>query len=469
MNGLYLLGEDDEEMRKYRERFGQSPNSYHQGASIGGDMLAPPSRDLDPAALQSFLAQRAPEQREMPYPIPVRDDEPDYLSAGLHGLAGVADAFLNKGRGLGQIAQSHAAGEAARRQRSDDNFEADRKAYMDQGEAAARQQQIGLQGRNADMRQMEIDAQLAHQRAVQQRFIDSQPDPELERQAKEAEIRLSNARALQAEADAGRDPNAITPYQQAQLDAQKAEHKARGEDRDLDREFKKNSHATTTEANRLKAEELGAARQEKTDVANTTKFLDKTEHERAQAVALKGTEPIVNNPAYKKDLPGVGPIDSLAPSWLMHPIDSGARQDHDNLRRMAGQAQQYFKHEITGAAGSDREQTLLMHLKALEGGATEEQFSNALEFWKGDLQGKIRARATATPDVARRALEGQGLGDWALGPEAAAAQPQGIMEDARTSGPVTGTPRPSAATVEFDGDTYTAEEIELLRKAGYAP
>jgi len=459
MTGLYLLGEGDDEMRKYRERFGQSPNGFHQGTSVGGDMLPPPSRDLDPAALQGFLSQRAPEQREMPYPIPVREEEPDYLSAGIHGLAGVADAILNKGRGLGQIAQSHAAGQAHRRQQSDANFEADREAYIKQGEAGARQQEIGLAGRNADMRQLELDAALAKERAIEARFRASQPDPELEARAKEAQIRLDDANATRALADANRDPNAMTPYQSAMLedrDADRADRKADREDRKADRE------ARQRDAARIAAE--------KTEAANTTKFLDKTEHERAQATALKGTEPIVNNPAYADDLPGVGPIDSIAPSWLMHPIDSGKRQDHDNLRRMAGQAQQYFKHEITGAAGSDREQTLLMHLKALEGGATEEQFRNALAFWKQDIQGKLRARATATPGEARKALEGQGLGEWALGPEDAAQQ-QSVFENPRTTGPVS-TPQPSAATdsgsvmvVSPSGKrgVVSAEQAERLR------
>jgi hypothetical protein len=147
--------------------------------------------------------------------------------------------------------------------------------------------------------------------------------------------------------------------------------------------------------------------------------LGKTKDERSQAAQLQGVQPIVNKPEYAGDLPGVGKLDSALPSWLMHPLDSQARDDATRMKQMAGEAQTYFRHQITGAAASPRELAALEGLKGL--GGTEAEFKVALKTWQNMLQGDIRAAAAASPDNARNALDAQGLGG--LLPPAPAALP----------------------------------------------
>lgn len=319
-------------------------------------------------------------------------------------IAGGLDVALNKGRGLGAIVAGGGVAAAARdsQRRSAMRQLAQMQLTMAGADAkhAHEERMFGLQEGNLQARNAEIDE------ARQRRLAGEKDDAGL--RAAQADLASS-----QAYKNWTTDPNALTPQQQAlneDRDLARGLHADEIKQRGLDREETRAGRAQLAQS---RAEDRQTAR----DQAATVKFLDKTEEPRAQASQLKRVEPIVDDPKYSKDLPGVGMLDSRMPSWLMHPLDSGARQDADAIQKLAGEAGQYFKHEITGAASSDREQALLLHLKGLEPGATEEQFRASIKFWKEDLQGKLRARASAAPGPARGALEAQGLGDWALGPE----------------------------------------------------
>lgn len=210
--GLYL--EDDDELRKMRDRFAQSTPA---GAAASGNPYGAPPRELDPSTVQSFLAQRPDDSRNYAYPIPQRESGPgvaDWFPLAAAGL----DLAFNRGRGMGSIAQS-AAGMAQRRDAmAQQQFEDDRSAYLKQGEAAARDRQVDISGRNADMRQMELDASLAKEKAIQARFLAGEGSPE----AQAADLRYKQALAAKAEADAARDPNALDPYKQQLIEESKA-------------------------------------------------------------------------------------------------------------------------------------------------------------------------------------------------------------------------------------------------------
>lgn len=429
--------DDDDELRKMRERFQmERPQQSDYGAAVGGaGQYGAPSADLDPGMLQSFLQQRPADVRQQAYPIPQRES-PSFLEDNAFPIAaGIGDLIVNHGRNLGQITQGVIAGKNARLNRESQQFEADRGAYMKQQDAEAEQQartqNYGIQSGNLELRQKEAALAEARERGLMERFTRGLPDPELTKREKEAEIRLRESQANENDATAnekwtGAD-KAITPFQQATLDATKEERHQRDLDRDADRDYRKTTHADAAAATAAQKAETNRRLQETADTTATNAFLGKTKDERSQAALLQGVQPIVDDPKYKKDLPGVGSVDSWAPSWLMHPVDSQARNDADRMKQMAGEAQTYFRHQITGASASPRELAALEALKGLNG--TEAQFKTALKTWQDMLQGDIRAAASASPDNARNALDAQGLGGM-LPPRAApppvAPQPEEV-------------------------------------------
>lgn len=417
--GLYL--DDDDELRKMRDRFMQSDPG---GAAMSGNAYGAPPRELNPAAVQSFLAQKPADDRG-PYPIPQRESGvgiADWFPLAAAGL----DLAFNKGRGMGGIAQS-AAGMAQRRDAlSQQQFEDDRNAYMKQGEAGARDRQIDLAGRNADMRQMEIDAQLAKEKAIQARWLGERPDPELEKQAKEALIRLSNARATQAEADAARDPNAITPYQQAQLDAQKSARQLTDEDRDAAR-------ADRTTALKMQMDERSEARtfregqtKRQNDVdaqARTQKlggeFAKQYEYELKALPALMTAQRLVDEVPQGGDIPGAGKWDSVKGSIPL--IGAQLSSDKDLSMRSASEWMANIVQRAESGAAAPVPEALGYRIRqGSQPGATEREFKLGLAAATEYLRGTLRAGSYGREDAARGVtdLQSRGGGDFVFGPVA---------------------------------------------------
>lgn len=438
---LFDPTEDDDEdklTRAMRERFLQSdrgelsapdaslqPDMVGRFLQSGSGQLSAPDASLQPEAVGRFLSQRAPEADQAPpYPIPQREqaDASQYI---IPILAGAADLLVGQrgpngrrvtGQNIGNIAQSAVNARDAERQRGDKNFELDRKAYLEQGEGQNRKDAIKLAGRNADLRQLELDASNAHAKAVQERFMMGLDSPEAKQanlEHQQAQTRLLEAQRLQ---------------QMPGEDGLTSEQRERGKDRDADRTARGQIAADNLAQRKLQAEAIAAQRAETARIAgetrnkaDATKFLDKTEEERSQAQALKGVEAVTQKYEGADDLPGAGKLDSVMPAWVMHPFDPEQRQDADTIKKQLNQAAVYFRHEVTGASGTPREDAIHKAIKGLDG--TEEEMLNALRFWKEDLQGKIKTRASLNPEASRAALEEQGLGQWTYGDEQPRAAP----------------------------------------------
>jgi hypothetical protein len=334
-------------------------------------------------------------------------------------VAGGLDLLFNKGRGLGAIVAGGGMAAATRDANRKSNMRQLAQMQLSMNDADVKreheQRMFGLQEGNLAARQAELDEMRARRMG--------KTDTDLQK----AQTNLTEAQAYQLW---NKDPSALSPEQQAMnedRDAARTDRERQFQLQLQDRQdARADSAATRAEvaaARKQQQEIMNADRAEKADTSATNKFLDKTGETRSQAAGLKRAEPIIEDPKYSKDLPGVGMVDSRFPAWVMHPFDKQAREDQYSIEKLAGEAGQYFKHAITGAASSIPEQRLLLGLKGLEPGATEEEFRTSIQIWKEGLQGDLRARASASPENARKALDAQGLGDWALGPEAAAAPP----------------------------------------------
>lgn len=414
----FYLTDDDEETRKMRERFMMAaPQQAPYGAAVGGvENYGAPAPELDPRAVASFLNQRPADEPRGMYPIPQRDEGSWLENNGFAAAAGIADLIANKGRGLGQIVQGAAQGEQYRRKRSDEAFENDRAAYLKQGEAAARDKQLGIAGRNADMRQLELDASLAKERAIQARFLSGLPDPELEKRAKEAEI---NLRESQAYKNWSEDPNALDADRVADREMRKQLH-----DQDLaDRQAGRAASAEATAAQReataaLRAQE--ATRQaEKDRQGRLNKFRDETEKTRPALGNLQRLEAIVDKPEYAKDLPGVGMLDSRVPRWAMS-------DDAIAVQSLRGDIGDLLGRQRSGAAIPPAEYARLSRFSSGGEAATEKEFKAVKDLYKKHLFAEIQQQSNGREDDAREVLGS--LSDYALGPRKVAPPPTAAVE-----------------------------------------
>lgn len=364
-----------------------------------------------PSPMQPMAAFQPPPHAEMaPLKLDTGPDWSDALGAGTTALAALADLGLNHGHGTGQIlAAGGQFGQARAEQRLKGTQDAlsyeQKRAELERqnnyndylyANLAKRTGAAGGAGTTTAYQQSQLDARKATESRLEQ----------------ERQDRIANSKAADEDRDAARTDR----EQQFQLSM---------EDRKAAREAQQADRAERAADRQQTQADRAQERADKKTTTDTEQFLNKTEETRGQASQLKRVEPIIDDPKYEKDLPGVGTLDSRLPAWLMHPLDSGARQDQYSIESMAQQAGQYFKHELTGAASSDRENALLMGIKGLQPGATEEEFRNSIGLWKQDIQSQLKARASANPTAARSALDAQGLGDWALGadqPSATQAQ-----------------------------------------------
>jgi hypothetical protein len=353
------------------------------------------------------------------------------------------DALFNKARGAGAIVGGYGQGVMRRDAQDKDSMrqlaQLEIMRSREAAEDAHRKQQYELGEGNLKARNEE-------NRIALERLNAQKGDPAVDRAYKEALTNEAEARAYQQWT---KDPNAIDAETQARLQQQKEIHAE-------DLAEKRAGRQATEDYRAELAAQRAATTKEKTDIAAGNKFLDATREILPQAQALQAIEPTIEKYGKGTDMPGVGWFDSNVPSWLAHPIDSEKRQDADNIDRMARQAQAYFKHEITGAAGTNRETVLYEQLKGLNG--TEEQFRNALKFWQDDLRAKIRGRASVAPEVSRQALDAQGLGQWTYGDEPA-PPPAAQLDDPSARQPVRlgngAPPAPRQANMPLDvGGSY---------------
>jgi hypothetical protein len=441
MGDLYLLGDDDdEEMRKMRERFQMAPPQQSYASVGGGDSLSRPSQDLDPSVVQSFLAQRAPDEQQRPYPIPQRDQGSWLENNGFAAVAGIGDAIFNHGRNLPSIVNSTVAGEAARRKQSSEDFEADRGAYLKQGEAEARDKQIGLQGRNADMRQQELDLNTLRERGIMERFIKGMPDPELTKREKEAEIRLRESQANENDATAnekwtGADKE-ITPYQQAQLDEQKAYHKILSDARQTTAD----ATAAQREATAFGKKQEFDRQTEKDNNKLTREFAKDTDTTRSMAQQMNELDPILEK--YKEgDIPGTGKADRYIPNALQDYLGSSS-EDATRIDQLKTGVQAEYRHAKTGAAASVPEDLRLMIVNGTRPDSTEQEFRLGMEALKKALPLQIKAYGANREAQARAVLREQGLekfvyGDSPMAPPPAATTDADELPPDRITGPVT--------------------------------
>lgn len=409
---LGLLDDEDEaELQRRQQEIGALEPTY----AMRPDASMPPARPTLSALLPQSdpsLDSRWREAENSALDQSGYGGEQSYgIGEGLRDFApmaigGALDVLLNKGRGLGALTgggMQALSMERARRQKGEQdaaNYALRVKTQRDAGgDRAIQAQHAMLRGEGMDLERERLD---------------------IERQKLGAKDPESAARANYLESQAyqnwTKDPNALDPDTVARLQQQRELH-----DQDLaDRkEARADSAAYRSElaAGRQEAAATRAqAQQERADTRDTNTFLDKTKEARDQARSIQSVEPIVENPKYAKDKPGVGWFDSTAPSWMSHPFDPQARADSDTVKQQTAEAYAYFRHKLTGAAFGKLEDADYKAMKGLSG--TEAEWSNAMKHWKASVQKDLRSRATAAPEVSRRALEAEGLGQWTYGDEA---------------------------------------------------
>src|SRR3972149_2815748 len=93
------LTDDDDEMRKMRERFMMAqPQQAPYGAAVGGvESYGAPAPELDPRAAASFLSQRPAEEPRGMYPIPQRDEGSRVRKNGFAAAGGIPRPIAHQG------------------------------------------------------------------------------------------------------------------------------------------------------------------------------------------------------------------------------------------------------------------------------------------------------------------------------------------------------------------------------------
>jgi hypothetical protein len=371
--------------------------------------------------------------------------------ATMAALAGFLDILGNKGRGVGSILQASSQ-QASARARAKERAKKDSQDYQlsAQRQLAERSNsERRFEGEDADRKLRTSQQELERERALEihQRWRE-QNDPN--NPMNQADLEYRQALTEEAKARAARDPNAITPYQQAQLDAQKDERGERGQDRDEDRAWRQQQHATdiadkqaAREAAAAERAEAAAARQEQKDIANGMRA-DIASQKAAEAYTkqyeyeLKAMGPLMRAEAIAdkhkgKDIPGVGMLDSRMPMWA---------REGDSLEM--GNAQEWMSNLVqraeSGAAAPIPEALGYRVRAGMQDGATEAQFADGIKAMNEYVRGSLRAGTVGRSKEAREALDLQarGGGNWALGPEEqpAAAAPIDITDQLGKPGPV---------------------------------
>lgn len=351
--------------------------------------------------------------------------------AALATLAGFLDLAMNKGRGVGSILQASNQ-QASQRTRAKERGKKDAQDYQLQAQrmvADRSNSERRFEGDEKDRSLRTSQQELERQQALErhQRFLQlNDPNSEANR------LDLDHKRALtdEARARASRDPNAITPYQQMQLDAQAAERGERGKDRDEDRDWRKEQSAAVREATQLQRDTANEAKATAAYQGQLDKFREKTERSRPQLTRAMEMEQLVkDNPG---DLPGVGEWDSrkgdipLIGKYLQSPGDVAMR---GNLNDMAD----LILRERSGAAAPPVEVVKLAENIAAGGGATEDQFRVLQGEYNKLLKGGLQQQAVGRDKAAREVLGERA--SWALG-DPAEQQPLDITDQLGQPGAV---------------------------------
>ncbi|RPH73973.1 hypothetical protein EHM76_04495 [bacterium] len=499
--------DDDEELNEYRRRFGAggaSAPSYDLGSP---QLQTSMGQEYDPQAVAGYLAQKPQQQTYSdpgPSVVPMRVDDRSWLEKNGYDLAMAGlDIATNGGRGLGRIAQAGMQRQAVEGQQLRGDFENDRQAWQrQQGQEYGRaMDERRFAGDDADRALRSSDQALRQRQSdeLHQRYMQSN-DPNSPQS--QAELRRMNALAAEAEARAGRDPNALTPYQQAQLELEREQMGASAQQRQLDREDRVAARGERSEDRELarqgQADQRAFMNEQRTAAAHQgqlNKFRDETERSRPQLTRAMEVEDIVTrNPG---DVPGVGRWDSIKGKIPLVGEMLSSRDDiamRGNLTDMAD----LILRERSGAAAPPIEVIKLAENIAAGGGATEKEFGVLQGEFNRLLRGGLQQQSVGREDAAREVLGGRA--DWALGPRApqSAAPAQsagpapirlgqgqrGAPSGGRVNFPSDGSlpvtdqrrnevPRvddylngQGAGQIEIEGDMYSPDEVEVLRRMG---
>lgn len=465
--GFSLYDEEDEEnQRRMAERF-MGPQA------VGGDyQLSAPDASLDPRMVDSFLRGRSAEADQSPaYPIPVRE-EPGAERGLFPALAGAAlgavDLAANKGRNIGQIL-GHVGNTAQQlvdddRKRSDANFQSDRRAYLDQEDAGERKKQLELGGRNADLRQLELERQRAYDADVRTRFYAGQDSEE----TKAAKLAHEQAQTRVALAQAA----GLTPGE----DGLTSEQRERGKDRDADRTSREGIASATRDATAAQREAIAEGKRleaargaEKDRERSANTFRSKTEKTRPQLSRMDEIDKLISKPEYAQDLPGIGPLDSRWPEMLNSP-------DANALKLAVGDMSDMLVRQREGAVAPPAMYSVISKFVNAGPNATDQMFRDAYTAYQKILTEEIRQQGAGREDVAREVLGGQGdrvFGKQAPPPPAAAPPPPGASYqggngkrqaagyDPMSSGAVNAPPPPMGQ--RFDGRQVPIDDLSGLQ------
>ncbi len=188
------------------------------------------------------------------------------------------------------------------------------------------------------------------------------------------------------------------------IEAQKraTDQQFQGEQRDLDREVRKDEMRQRGLDRALQREMMGLAtsdkRQEKAaetrakDVKELSEDVDKFG---APAFYQKAGEvsAIVNDPKYKDDLPGVGPVAGRLPDFM-------TSADGVNLRQAAGQMLAEYRKGITGSGMSEGEKQEYSQITGLMNGGNEKAYVSGFERLRRAMDARVSGRAAGTPGAA---------------------------------------------------------------------
>lgn len=452
MMGFSLFDpEDEENQRAMASRFAapmpEPAPSFYQAPQLGGQGLPQPDPTLDPRMVASFLSQRDPEaDTAPPYPIPMREQQGTDWGQAIGGaLMGAADIFANKGRNVPAIAAGITKDRENQRQYSDQLFENDRRAYQQQGELGERKKQLALQGRNADLRQLELDAALAKEKAINERFLGNQ-NAEAELRAAQAELAYSQAYKNYL----GEQPKVDSPeelaYKKAQTAKLEAETKALGQPKPDSAELTYRKSRDIIEDKRRAEDDARKAQQDQRQREQDQRqagegYSKQFEYELKAIGPLMKLEQILNETPKGADVPGAGQWDSLKgqipyigdTSLVSSPKDMAVKNAGDIMTNLVQRAE-------SGAAAPLPEALGYKIRAGLAPGASEEAFKQGIGAMKEYLRGALAGGSYGRDQAARGVLDLQypGAGEYVLGklaqqPTAAAEPP--LPPDTNT-GPV---------------------------------
>lgn len=437
--------DDDDEEQRFNlgamSRFaGQPEPSYDGGAPPEPEQPSPDMEGLA-TAQRNNPAQLGTGNGGYPDPRMLEDDairavrdsygkkRGFFEDAAPAAIALGLDALLNKSRGAGAIVGGYAQG-VQRRDMDDRNSMREMAQLEIQRAREAQQDQFRSQAN--EINQGNLKARNEENALARARFEASKGDPAVDRAYKQA---LTNEAEARAYAQWTKDPSALTPEQQAMNEDRDAMRQIRKDEidaRNSDRDEQRKMRLAMTNQTNFDKWKAAKETRDKEDRLATESFNEKSKQTRDLARTVQGMEATMSKYTNDKngnplkddqvDIPGVGQVESgwlgnIDRKWVpdaLH-LDSDRRNDAIKMDEARRQANQTYKVIKTGLAAPIAEAEDIAMANGFAEGASEKQFREGMKVLSDVTKRELRARASASPVNARRALQAEGLADWVGG------------------------------------------------------